>query len=237
MELTAHIWPADTVCAEFLLGRRRATPHQGLYFYRNERLIQAGGWNEFVHDTSDPELSLARVAIDLPSAGAVTNVQKSEIQVTAALRQALGQARCEDLRLTDYLEDARRAFSSRPRGQSPGVNAPIILGAGIPAQARRAVHKLICKGGLAREIEFTWASLPKTQVFEIDSAEERILLNRKYRQKILGRSPASGVDAAVVKTLLFLLLEEEFNRSRTSAKHTDWLKRCNSILLATIKAL
>jgi hypothetical protein len=167
----------------------------------------------------------------------VTNVQKSAIQVTAALTQALDQARSERLRLADYIEDARRAFREGRRRQRPAENVPPILGVGVPVQARRAVHKLICKGGPSREIEFAWASLPKGQVFEIDPAEDRIVINRKYRQTILGESSASGVDAAVIKTLLFLLLEEEFDRSRFSAKRRDWLTRCNAILLATIRAL
>jgi hypothetical protein len=46
-------------------GPRRWNHQQGLYIYRNDRLIQAGGWNRL--RTLDEHTKLARVAVDLPS--------------------------------------------------------------------------------------------------------------------------------------------------------------------------
>lgn len=45
-------------------GPHRWNRHQGLYIYRRERLIQAGGWNRL--RTLDEHAKLARIAIDLP---------------------------------------------------------------------------------------------------------------------------------------------------------------------------
>src|SRR5579871_1016931 len=62
IELNAHIWPAGSNQAEFRLGRRTGTGFQGMYFYWNNRVVQIGGWNGLLKDTSDVELSLARVS-------------------------------------------------------------------------------------------------------------------------------------------------------------------------------
>lgn len=53
LALNAHIWPYGSTLPEFLLGWRRGTPHQGIYFYRNDRLIQAGGWHGLVKEEAE----------------------------------------------------------------------------------------------------------------------------------------------------------------------------------------
>src|SRR5262249_35177819 len=62
---TAHIWPPRTKELGYKLGGGSVARRQGFYFYRYDRLIQAGGWNNYRED-GEPHLSLARVAIDLP---------------------------------------------------------------------------------------------------------------------------------------------------------------------------
>jgi hypothetical protein len=43
-EITAHIWPPNSTPPEYALPGG-ANSRQGFYFYRNDRLIQGGGWN------------------------------------------------------------------------------------------------------------------------------------------------------------------------------------------------
>jgi hypothetical protein len=234
LALKAHVWPSGSTSPDFLLGRRRGTPHQGFYFYRNDRLIQAGGWNGVVRDGADAELSLARVAIDLPPASIDTNVQKSAVQATAALSQALQAATSGKTTFEDYLADARRAYRAGRRRPESGRPVPSVPGAGVPTALRRKLNELLGGKGLVREIDFVWESLPKKKVFEVEPEADRIVLNRKYRRQLLGPAAASVSDAPLVKLLLFLLLEDELDRSRNSRKHQDWLDRCNKVLLAFV---
>ncbi|WP_454916240.1 ATP-binding protein [Xanthobacter sediminis] len=234
LTLTAHIWPAQSASPEFLLGRRRATPHQGFYFYRNSRLIQAGGWNGVVRDGSDAELSLARVAIDLPPTLVDTNVQKSAVQTTASLSQALRAAKSGPVGFEDYLADARRTYRAGRRRAELGRPVPVVPGAGIPVGLQRSLADLLGGKGPVREIAFVWESLPKRKIFEVEAEADRIVLNRKYRQQLLGSSSASSTDAPLAKLLFFLLLENELDRSRASHKQQEWLERCNKILLAFV---
>lgn len=64
MSLEAHIWPAKSTLDGFkAVGT--GLDRQGFYFYRHNRLVQAGGWNNFRQP--EQHLALARVAVDLPS--------------------------------------------------------------------------------------------------------------------------------------------------------------------------
>jgi hypothetical protein len=164
-------------------------------------------------------------------------VQKSGLQLTAALAPALRAAKSGKTALTAYLEEARKTYrTARKKPRSSG-NVPIVPGAGVPVGVRRGAEAKITKDDFVREIAFEWMSLPKATVFSIDPDEDRILLNKKHRQKMLGPSRASAADLPVVKLLLFLLLEDEFDRERFSAKRREWLKRCNAILYEAVKAL
>ncbi|MBO9712472.1 ATP-binding protein [Sphingomonas sp.] len=236
LTLDAHIWPAMSVQPEFRLGRRNGTPHQGIYIYRNDRLVQAGGWNGVVKDASDAELSLARVAVDLPaSAIRDVSVQKSGVQLTAALAQSLRAATAGKTSLTGYLDDARKTYRAGRRQPRADARIPPVPGLGLPAAVRRTLGDKLAPDGFSREIAFEWASLPKSQVFMLVPEDDRILLNRKYRQQILGAGKASATDVPVVKLLLFLLLEAEFDRERFSAQRKAWLKRCNAVLVEAVK--
>jgi hypothetical protein len=238
LELKAHIWPAGSADPNFRLGRRTGTPNQGFYIYRNDRLIQAGGWLGVVKDESDAELSLARVVIDLPASSARdVSVQKSGLQMTAALATTLRAAKAGRQTLSDFLEDARKTYRADRRKARPSIGVPLVPGAGVGVATRRSARAKITKDKLVREISFEWASLPKATIFAIDAEADRILLNRKHRQRILGANRATGVDAPIVKLLLFLLLEHEFDRERVSVQHLAWLKRCNAILYEALKSL
>ncbi|NKF32291.1 ATP-binding protein, partial [Pseudomonas sp. BGM005] len=61
---SAHIWPASqSGLPEFRLGGRPGSLGQGFYFYRNDRLLQLGGWNTLAVERSEYEY--VRIAIDL----------------------------------------------------------------------------------------------------------------------------------------------------------------------------
>lgn len=238
LHLDAHIWPSGAAEPNFRLGRRTGTHGQGFYVYRNDRLIQTGGWLGVCRDETDAELSLARVAIELPKAAMrAVSVQKSGLQLTAALAPALRSAHAGKTQFSAYLEDAKKSYRAARTVPRAAGNVPIVPGAGIPAGVRRGTAAKISKDDFVREIAFEWASLPKATVFSIDPDEDRIVLNKKYRQKMLGTSRASAADLPIVKLLLFLLLENEFDRERFSAKRRAWLKRCNAVLYEAVKAL
>ncbi|HEU4507267.1 MAG TPA: ATP-binding protein, partial [Pyrinomonadaceae bacterium] len=81
IQINAHIWPPNSHKVEYKLPGG-ANSRQGFYFYRNNRLIQGGGWNGLRE--SEPHLSLARLEIDITSSVDVQvnlDVKKAEIQL------------------------------------------------------------------------------------------------------------------------------------------------------------
>jgi len=235
LSLNAHIWPAGSAADGFLLGSRKGVEFQGFYFYRNNRLIQAGGWNGVVKGDQDPELLLARVAVELPPEGIDVNVQKSALQVTASQAQALLAASDGEVDLEDYLEAARAALRASKRSAKAPGTAPAVPGAGIAMRVRRAAHKRIANDKEAEEIGFLWEELDDGQVFDLDLTEMNIVLNREYRHEILDGSSASAADAPLVKLLLFQLYKDDFGRQRSSRKLREHIDLTNALLFEIIK--
>ncbi len=237
LRLDAHIWPPRSTGPAFLLGRRTGTHAQGFYFYRNDRLIQAGGWTGALPDGNAADLSLARVAVDLPAGGIDVNVQKSLVQLPASAAQALSRAQTGKQTFLGYIEDARKLYLAAKRVPRLPGELPMAIGNGIPAAARERIRGLVTKEGSVRTIDVEWRSLRAGQVFDLEPMEDLILLNSKYRSRILGGARGSSADAPVVKTLLFLLLREDLKRSRSSQQQTARLADLNRVLLALVRSL
>ena len=97
LTLEAHIWPPNSESSNYRLGKR-ASAHQGFFVYRNNRLIQAGGWLGLVNDDTEPHSSLARVKLDLPEAAEDSfglNVQKSSVIPPLGFQDSVREALSE----------------------------------------------------------------------------------------------------------------------------------------------
>lgn len=234
LSMEAHIWPSGSLADGFLLGGRNASPYQGFFFYRNNRIIQAGGWNGVVRNDQDPDLVLARVAVELPTDGLGVNVQKSGLQVTAAQSQALLRAVGEGADFEAFLDAAREACAAARRVARSYRSATLVPGQGMPMPVRKYATKLLAGEGPHELLDFAWEPLEDDEVFRLDLAEKRLILNKDYRRDILGEAPASGADAPLVKMLLFLLFKDDFERLRFSGKRTAYLQTCNALLLDAI---
>ncbi|MDE3819750.1 ATP-binding protein [Sinorhizobium meliloti] len=234
--LHAHIWPDGVTSDNFVIGGKRGAEAQGFYFYRNNRLIQAGGWNGVLRNEHDGELSLARVSVDLPPGGLDVNVQKSALQVTAAQAQTLLKATDGETDLTGYLDAAKEAYRAARRRTSEAVDPVFVPGAGLATGVRRMAGRRLGKGLPTQDITFAWERLEDGKVFELDPIDSRILLNRNYRKAILGEAPASAADAPYFKMLLFLTVRNEFARSRSSKKQNERLELINELLMDIVKS-
>src|SRR6185295_8851854 len=142
---------------EYSLGGSAAAK-QGFYFYRNDRLIQVGGWNKLRDHETDPHLSLARVAVDLPpdmDSLFHLDVQKSSLDVPAGFDNAVKAAMAGALSWSDYLRDAQAAYR---RGESAAPeNAPVVLGKGVTRGLQSRAKKVLTQGEKRqRKVQFKW---------------------------------------------------------------------------------
>lgn len=72
--------------------------------------------------------------------------------------------------------------------------------------------------------------------FAIDHDRDVLYLNSLYRRTVLAGKPASVADAPLVKTLTFLLLQEEFSRERLTFGRRQWLAMCQNLLVEAVRA-
>lgn len=235
----AHVWPANSEDPAYRLGNRAAA-RQGFYFYRHDRLIQAGGWNGLLQHESEPHGSLARVAIDLPEGvddEFGLNVQKSVVVVPPDFVAGVLASRAAD---GSGFEDFRRAAHEVYRGLDVRAErqVPLVPAGGLPkALAAFAHDRLASESGDARGVDFVWSDLDDPdKVFTIERETRRVLLNQYHRHALLGGQPASGTDAPLLKLCLFFLFQEEFDRERVRSHRQQRLDEINALLLEVVRA-
>ena len=233
LKLEGNIWPPNSDSREYRLGGRSAA-RQGFYFYRNDRLIQAGGWNGLVESEAEPHSSLARVRVDLPIAFDETfslNVQKSSVIVPNGFTEAVRAARCDKGTSFDSFrhkaEEVYRESDSRAKRPNP-----LHPSKGLPIKLTRHLADL---RGISpeetRPLDFQWQDLNEGELFRIDRKDERILLNSNYRADILTGLDEERNDLPLFKMLIYLLLEGDFSKSRTGSKRDRELAAMNRVLI------
>jgi len=231
-----HIWPHWHRGPGFVQGNRSPIESQGLYIYRNDRLLQAGGWNGLA--TPRVDLSYARVAIDLTAdmeRHVIINPEKAGTAFDDELRNALVRARTTDgTTLATYRDDAKmEAKVSRQRSATP-IEAPL-PGNGLPGVVKDAFIEHTDPNDVF-PIHIKWRVLPAGRVYEIDVDDHALLLNAAYRTAVVGRKSLDIDDAPLVKSLLLLLLEDHFVGTGGGVKRKRQDAAWQAILFSAVRA-
>lgn len=226
----AHIWPARSPAPEYKLGGLPGRDKQGFFVYRNNRLLQAGGWNGVVR--ARPEWGLARVAIDLDDALAdhvTINPEKSGITIDATVAQSLHTAMADG-----YLTDAEGVARAARRVQRRPV-AVVEPGAGLPDEVIDEFTDTFAFVETADPVQIGWRVLAADRFFEVDLEGRSLWLNARYRRRVGGRR-TTGIDVPLLRTLVFLLAQEMFDGVRHSSRQTEQIDAWQRVLLAAMVA-
>jgi hypothetical protein len=231
-----HIWPSRDKGPGFVQGGRSETESQGLYVYRNDRLLQAGGWNGLA--TPRVDLAFARVVFDLtPELENHVTINPEKIGATFddELRGSLVRARVADgTTLASFREDAKHAAKlARQRTATP-IEAPL-PGDGLPVSVKDA-FATHTEPNDAFAIDIRWSLLPEEQVYNINIDKHRLVLNARYRSAVVGHKSLDIDDAPLVKSLLLLLLEDHFVGTGSGARKKREEAAWQAILRAAIGA-
>jgi hypothetical protein len=84
-------------------------------------------------------------------------------------------------------------------------------------------------------ITFRWEGLHSDVFFELDREERVVKLNKEYRQVLNGGRRGGLNDAPVVKSMLYLMVNEIFQKERVRATHLDTIALWNSVLVAAAR--
>jgi hypothetical protein len=237
LTLTAHIWPRKSRDPGYVLGGGKVSSRQGFYFYRNNRLIQAGGWNGFRHDDAEPHLSLARVSIDLPLTAEGhfdVTVQKSKVAVPRDFVGALQNALSDSVKFSEYVTKAIEVYRKRSLEQDDDF--PLVPWGGLPAHTHKSTQEILAPDdSRIRKVSFVWTNkLDAGTVFDVDRENLKILLNELHRKSILKGARRSKTDAAMFKAMVFLLIKEYLDLSVMTRRRKEFLDNCNRLLLRLI---
>ena len=228
----AHIWPPNSKESEYKLGGK-AAQRQGFYFYRNDRLIQIGGWNGIVENETEAHSSLARIVVNLPrgqDSQYGLNVQKSSIIVPPAFVEAMAKAESSD---GDTLQGYRSAAQKTYRKDQRHIDTfPMIPNKGLPKELASSVKGILTGGkGRVRKVDIEWGDVKNGNLFDLDRAKKTIILNRFYRDDILAGKGKSQSDVPLFKILIFLLLKDDLDSGRSSTLQRERLKIINEMMI------
>lgn len=228
MTLEAHIWPKNQKPRQLLLGRGNFASRQGFYFYRNNRLIQYGGWNG-VRADAEPHLSLARVKIDLPAeleSEFGLTVTKARITVPPIFPSAVLRSKAVDgTDWPSYMQAARNVYdlksSKRPK---PGLLLP---GKGFPEAFQKALKEPCSKSELrgAELVECALTSEEDADIISVDHEPPKITIDSRFADT---DSITQGIDW--LKVMLFFQLRHVLQAERVSPRMKQDIERISEIV-------
>jgi hypothetical protein len=238
LKARCHIWPGRSQQPQFLLPNGSPERYQGIYFYRRDRLLQLGGWDELRLDSRD--LQLARIAIDLdvqPVDGRafVRDAQNDRVHGGPEFATSLSNSRADDgTTFEAYLDTARQIFAkSHSRNRARAQVTP--LGRGLPTPVKRTVERELDPLSGHPGVDLRWRNFTDDVFFDIDRESNAIWLNSRYRNVLGGRAGNTFNDAPLVKTLLFLLVENLFHNRWWGAQDKDKLELWQTLLTSAAK--
>lgn len=231
-----HIWPGRSRVPQFRLGETPAE-YQGMYFYRNDRLLHTGGDWGGVHAT-DARLQLARVVVDLDDdvLGLFRmNPEKSRVLTGPDFAALAEQAVAEDgTRFADYLAEAEQVYrQSRQRTRSRKSMIP--PGKGFAPRLRATLEEEIPLLEREEGINIKWRRFYRDAFFEVDRERRTLWLNQAYRPDAAGERHTVN-DAPILKALLYLLIEDAFEGDYLGAKDKDNIELWQEILTSAAKS-
>lgn len=235
IKLGCHIWPAKTDIPGYRIHGKSGEEFQGFYIYRNDRLLQVGGWSAAAN--ASVQRQLARVVIDDASAigGLLTmNPEKSGLRFESGFKDALANAQAADGTTFDkYLldaEDTYKTANKRTMRRQPVITPDRGF---APAVRKRIEAEL----GLIKSdtLEIRWTRMGPGEFFNIDFGNRALLLNQRYRQ-LFAPQGSSLNDAPLIKALLFLLTHQIFEGSHLGPKDKDNIALWRAILGSAVEA-
>ncbi|MCD2133341.1 ATP-binding protein [Rhodococcus qingshengii] len=237
VEFEAHIWVPKSTRDEYkAVGS--VMERQGFYFYRHNRLVQGGGWNNFRQP--DQHLALARVVIDLPAGSGDAfrlSVKKEGVEMSPEVVAALETATSADGSVfTQYVADAEMVYREA-RKRSGQTRKPVIgPGKGIDVSVRETIEEELPLLVGEEPISVRWQSLENSVFFEIDRENRAIQLNQFYRAALLGGRRGTLNDAPLVKSLMYLMLHQLFEKEYSGPREKDNLQLWQAVLVSAARA-
>lgn len=236
MSLAALVWPAAQAGSpEFRLFGKPGSLYQGLFVYRNDRLLTMGGWHGLV--VPRPELEYARVALDLNAATephVSINPEKAGIELDATLQKAILKAAGDGgATFTAFLDEAQgfRKESRKYQKRTVQLAKP---DRGFGREMLEAFGESV-EFYDAETVDIRWRVLPSEMPVSVNIERRAIELNTLYRSVITGHETTDSDDAPLVKTLLMLVYSRYFDGSYLGRAEKEQVAAWEQLLTAALR--
>lgn len=235
VDLMCHVWPAKSDVTGFRIGTKSGEQFQGFYIYRNDRLLQIGGWSDTATPTSGRQL--ARVVLE--DTGAIgpfvtMSPEKSGLKFEPIFHDAINKAEASDgSTFLTFLQDAESIYTDankRKRRRKPVIRPDKGV---APTVRKRIGTELSFIDGDAVNIK--WKRMTAGEFLDVDRPAKTLWLNSRYRS-LFAPDGGSLNDAPVVKALVFLLTHHVFEGQHLGSRDKDEIALWKSVLGAAAAA-
>lgn len=232
VEAECFILPPRSDSASVWLLGQSPVEWQGIYVYRNDRLLQAGGWLDVRPD--DKRLRLARMRVELTKPlerHLRLRHEKSGVTPTPEFSAALEAATNDaGVTLDGFRSEAQEVLKASSKRTSR-VKPAVPVGQGLPNRVVETVRDEL--GDRDDDpISIGWSMLAEGCLFDMRLEQRSIIFNLGYRAAL------GGDETALVPTLVYLLLESYFTkgwlRDATRAQIDAWQKIAAAAMLAQL---
>lgn len=229
VKLACHIWPAKSDVTGFRIGAKSGEQFQGFYIYRNDRLLQIGGWSDTA--TPTPARQLARVVLE--DTGAIgpfvtMNPEKSGLKFEPTFHDAINRAEASDgTTFLTFLQDAESIYTDanrRKRQRKPAIRPDKGI---APALRKRIESELSFIDGDG--VNLKWKRMPAVEFLDVDHPAKTLWLNSRYRS-LFAPDRGSLNDAPVLKALVYLLTHHVFEGQHLGSRDKDEIALWKSVL-------
>ncbi len=181
-------------------GPKNWNQQQGLYFYRNGRLLQAGGWSRL--RTPDEHTKLLRIAVDFPSEldkAFQVNITKMRASIPVGIRERIKSF------ISTWAKEARARYDSAPSKefvrQKPYKEPEIIRPAGESAVSAEDL--------IMPDLRFIHNTENHEITFEENTGKNRIVISIPRNHELSGYFPDSDKhwDIRRFSSLILSILE------------------------------
>lgn len=236
--VTAHIWPHRSRSDEFKLDSASTNGHQGFYIYDADRLITMGGWGRF--RSEDKSLQLLRIEISDPRVieeYVTISPQKGSVNFKEGFYEFMRELRDPD----DSKVDLERVYADavqvvKKANQRSGKAKQLAeAGKGIAPSIKRVIEReAALRGG--EPINVVWFKVQGDNFVAIDPRKRTIYINERYRS-FLNEGKSSLNDAPLVKTLLYLLFNDQVSAGRSTKESQATVEMLTEVINAAAREM
>jgi len=187
----------------------------GFYVYRNNRLIQAGGWDEFVSEKKR-DLQLSRIQIEISEGQAKSDIkltmEKDGVKFSSDMQRAIRESKSATLNgmsFEDYLQVSRELYKSSNK-RSHSVKPMTLLHGQENMRLSEAVSSVIGFKPGESGFQIISSSLRSDQIFEVVVEDAVLKINSDLFEA--GAPLDSEPAYEFFKAAMYLLMESHFSK-------------------------